>query len=127
MVFWGRLPVTSVVISSDRLCFLGAETRDGKLLWEPVQRSETIEKEKKDEYDSLQRAYNDMRDDLTNLRKQNATWANHLKFLEQSREKLVRDEGICVFPTERLIHGILSAFVGTASPLDMDECGLMDP
>lgn len=54
-------------------------------------KQEWFEWEKKDEYDVLNSAEKEMRADLVNLAKQNAQWENHLKFLQQSLEKLNRD------------------------------------
>ncbi|CAD7973401.1 unnamed protein product [Amoebophrya sp. A25] len=54
-------------------------------------KQEGVEKEKRDEVLVLQEALQDLRQELSNLRRQNADWSKHLRFVEQAHAKLEKD------------------------------------
>lgn len=56
-----------------------------------VLKQETISKEKQEEYETLEFCIKEMAEDIEDLKRQNAGWSKHCKFLEQACEKLKKD------------------------------------
>merc|ERR1719265_310431 len=54
-------------------------------------KQETLEKEKKEEHESIVQSMEEMQKDLRNLKQQEQQWSNHFKFLSSQREKIARD------------------------------------
>merc|ERR1712139_665458 len=54
-------------------------------------KQETLEKEKKEEHESIVQSMEEMQKDLRNLKQQEQQWSNPFKFLSSQREKIARD------------------------------------
>merc|ERR1711937_928253 len=54
-------------------------------------KQETLEKEKKEEHESIVQSMEEMQKDLRNLKQQEQQWSNYFKFLSSQREKIARD------------------------------------
>merc|ERR1719478_1524461 len=53
-------------------------------------KQEALEKEKKEEYETIVQSMEEMQKDLRNLKQQEQQWSNHFKFLSAAREKIAR-------------------------------------
>merc|ERR1719388_673988 len=54
-------------------------------------KQETLEKEKKEEHETIVQSMEEMQKDLKSLKSQEQQWSNHFKFLSSQREKIARD------------------------------------
>merc|ERR1719456_655115 len=54
-------------------------------------KQETLEKEKKEEHETIVQSMEEMQKDLRNLKQQEQQWSAHFKFLSSQREKIARD------------------------------------
>eukprot|EP00921_Rhytidocystis_pertsovi_P001539 GHVQ01002623.1.p1 GENE.GHVQ01002623.1~~GHVQ01002623.1.p1 ORF type:complete len:933 (+),score=126.79 GHVQ01002623.1:131-2929(+) len=57
-------------------------------------KEESLEKDKRDEYEGIHRHIEDMQTQLQTLKKQDLVWHKHASFLSSQREKMARERGL---------------------------------